>query len=301
MSNGKTIWRWVTAVLALAALVPAAVLWSGPGRGGEDEGAVALRAGRPGGGTPTGWLWRTLRGAGEAAAEPDRGGPGERYRLAGVLVMQEGTGLERGDGDMRFAILDRLETGQQLVLGEGEEDGGVRAVRIEKEYVLLSEGGREEMVFLAPSALGGKRGGGRQEGMGAGKASAPEPLETNRFGARVGEARWEIERTALLQYAQEVMDDPKRVSGMYLGMEPDYNEEREIEGYRLNTKCGEAEFYGMIGLEDGDVIRRVNSIRMTSQRRAEFLMGEFFQERLGTVVLDIERDGEPKKLVYLLR
>ncbi len=286
--------------MALAALIPAAVLWGGGAgsRGGEGRGKTAVAPER----TPTGWLWRTLRGAGEAVAVPDRGGPREHYRLAGVLIMQEGNGVERGDEDRRFAILDRLENGHQLILGEGEEDEGVRAVRIENEYVLLAEGEREEMVFLAPPAIGGKRGGGgREKGRDTGKPTAPEPLETNRFGARVGEARWEIERTELLKYAQEVMDDPRRVSGMYLGMEPDYNEEREIEGYRLNTKCGEAEFYGMIGLEDGDVIRRVNSIKMTSQRRAEFLMGEFFQERLGTVVLDIERDGEPKKLVYLFR
>ena len=285
--------------MALAALIPAALLWSGGGREGDGlaEAETLATPGR----TPTGWLWRTLRGGRETAAVPDRGGPGEHYRLAGVLIMQEGNGTERGDGDRRFAILDRLENGKQLILGEGEEDGGVRAVRIENEYVLLAEGGREEMVFLAPSALGGKRSGGDKEKGQVAKAAPAEPLETNRFGARVGEARWEIERTELLKYAQEVMDDPRRVSGMYLGMEPDYNDEREIEGYRLNTKCGEAEFYGMIGLEDGDVIRRVNSIKMTSQRRAEFLMGEFFQERLGTVVLDIERDGEPKKLVYLLR
>lgn len=301
MRNGKTLWRWVTAGLALAAAIPTAVLWGGGGRG-EDGGRETGETLAAGAQTPTGWLWRTLRGAERTEKAPDRGGPGEHYRLAGVLIMQEGTGPERGGGDRRFAILDRLENGMQLVLEEGEKDGAMRVVRIEHEYVLLAEGGREEMVFLAPSAIGGKRdGGGKEKGPGTGKAAPAEPLETNRFGARVGEARWEIERAELLKYAQEVMDDPRRVSGMYLGMEPDYNEEREIEGYRLNTKCGEAEFYGMIGLEDGDVIRRVNSIRMTSQRRAEFLMGEFFQERLGTVVLDIERDGEAKKLVYLLR
>ena len=112
--------------MALAALIPAALLWSGGGREGDGlaEAETLATPGR----TPTGWLWRTLRGGRETAAVPDRGGPGEHYRLAGVLIMQEGNGTERGDGDRRFAILDRLENGNQLILGEGEEDGGVRAV-----------------------------------------------------------------------------------------------------------------------------------------------------------------------------
>ena len=67
----------------------------------------------------------------------------------------------------------------------------------------------------------------------------------------------------------------------------------------MDTSKGEAEFYAQVGLRDGDVVRKVNSIKMTSQRRSEFLLGEFLQGRLGTVVIDIERDGKPEKLVYL--
>jgi len=42
-------------------------------------------------------------------------------------------------------------------------------------------------------------------------------------------------------------------------------------------------------------------MRMTSQRRAEYFIGEFVQGRLGAVVLDIERNGQPTKLVYLIK
>ena len=74
-----------------------------------------------------------------------------------------------------------------------------------------------------------------------------------------------------------------------------------LAGYRLNTSLGEKEFYTQVGLQDGDVVRRVNSMRMTSQRRAEYFIGEFVQNRLGAVVIDIERNGQPKKLVYLVK
>jgi hypothetical protein len=45
----------------------------------------------------------------------------------------------------------------------------------------------------------------------------------------------------------------------------------------------------------------VNSMHMTSQSRAEFFLGEFVKERLNAVVLDIERDGNPQKIIYLIR
>ena len=100
-------------------------------------------------------------------------------------------------------------------------------------------------------------------------------------------------------FTQEVLDDPRRVAGMYEGLAPDWDAEHKVAGYRLDTSKGEADFYAQVGLKDGDVVRRVNSIKMTSQRRSEFLLGEFLQGRLGTIVIDIERDGKAKKLVYL--
>ena len=56
-----------------------------------------------------------------------------------------------------------------------------------------------------------------------------------------------------------------------------------------------------MGLRQGDVVRRVNSLHMTSQKRAEYFIGEFVKGGLGAVVLDIERDGRPEKLVYLVK
>ncbi|MDD2520689.1 MAG: hypothetical protein PHR34_07020, partial [Kiritimatiellae bacterium] len=60
-------------------------------------------------------------------------------------------------------------------------------------------------------------------------------------------------------------------------------------------------FYSQVGFQHGDVVRKVNSMRMTSQRRAEYFIGEFVQDRLGAVVIDVERDGQPLKLVYLVK
>lgn len=244
--------------------------------------------------------WGLFQGAGEPAAPAQpQGALAARYRLAGVFMVY-GIDSDATDGPSKFAILDDVQTGEQLLATESEWAGEVRVARVESEYVLLSDGNHEEMIFLAPSAISGQGGAGNGGGQQLAGA-APTILETNRFGARVGETRWEISRDKLLKYAQEVMDDPQRVSGMYVGMEPVFGDEHEVTGYRLNTSCGEADFYAQVGFRDGDIVRRVNSIRMTSQRRAEFLMSQFFDGQLTTFVFDVERNGEELKLIYLLR
>ncbi len=132
-------------------------------------------------------------------------------------------------------------------------------------------------------------------------AEAPKILDSNRFGNRVGDTRWEFNRQAILDYYQEVMDNPERLASLFLAMEADRDTEGKVAGYKLNLDVGEKDFYTQVGLQQGDVVRKVNSMRMTSQRRAEYFIGEFVQNRLGAVVIDVERNGEAKKLIYLIK
>ena len=74
----------------------------------------------------------------------------------------------------------------------------------------------------------------------------------------------------------------------------------KIAGYQIE-KQGEQEFYDNVGLLEGDIVRTVNSMKMTRQERAAYFMREFLNDRLGAVVLDIERNGEDMKLIYFLR
>jgi type II secretory pathway component PulC len=82
-------------------------------------------------------------------------------------------------------------------------------------------------------------------------------------------------------------------------MKPDY-QGSAIAGYRLDIE-GEERFFKDVGMKPGDVVRKVNSMAMVSQSRAEFFIREFVKGNLGAVVLDIERQGQPEKLVYLIR
>ena len=239
-------------------------------------------------------LWRVFRSGEPVAPPPAPGALSGRYRLAGVfLVLAE----EDGGAGSRCAILDERATRQQVLALEGEWIGPVQVVKVERDHVVLTDGEREEVLPLAAGSL---PGAGRADAPAA-AADAPVVLETNRFGNRVGEMRWEFRRQAVLDYYQEMMDNPERLASLFLAMEADRDEEGRVAGYRLNMEAGEKEFYSLVGFQDGDVVRKVNSMRMTSQRRAEFFIGEFVQDRLGAVVIDIERNGEPKKLVYLVK
>ena len=240
-------------------------------------------------------LWKVFRAATPPPAVPAAGSLASRYRLAGVFLILTDPG--ESNPENRCAILDDVQTQQQYLAAEGEQVDRVRVVSVASDHVVLSDGAREETLYLAAGTLDGAA-----PGAAAGPAPAAPPiLEANRFGNRVGETRWEFNRDAILEYYQEMMDNPERLASLFLAMEADRDGAGKVAGYRLNMDVGERDFYTQVGLQHGDVVRKVNSMRMTSQRRAEYFIGEFVQGRLGAVVLDIERNGQPTKLVYLIK
>lgn len=102
-----------------------------------------------------------------------------------------------------------------------------------------------------------------------------------------------------MEYYREILDEPERIAALYMSLKPDYKEER-IAGYILDEE-GEGDFFHAVGLRQGDVIRKVNSINMTSQKRAEYFLGEFVKNRMNALVIDVERSGRPEKLIYFVR
>ena len=103
-----------------------------------------------------------------------------------------------------------------------------------------------------------------------------------------------------MNYYSELMDDPERIAALYVSMKPEYAEGGSIAGYVLDMQ-GEKEFFEAAGLQNGDIVRKVNSLQMSSQKRAEYFIGEFAKNRLNAVVLDVERGGQNRKLIYLIR
>ena len=217
-----------------------------------------------------------------------------RLRLAGTFTVHDAA----GGAPVRRAILDDVRAGRQSLVGEGDVLGEVIVRRIERDRVVVNIGGRDEELRLsfagAPAAAGEAPGPATTE-------SDDEPaLEVSRYGKRVGENRWVLRRSEILGYYQELLDDPERIARLYESFKPEYGEQGGIAGYRLGIE-GEESFLRDMGLQEGDRIRAVNSLNMTSQSRAEHFIREFIQDRLSAAVIDIERDGQTRKLIYLLR
>lgn len=211
------------------------------------------------------------------------------FRFAGYMFLR----------DHAKAILDHLEQREQFIVAEGDRIGAVEVVRIARDHVVLRSGGREEELWLS------FQGGGGADSPAA-ESDARElgwderVIETSPYGKRIAENRWILSRDALLGYHQAMLDDPERLAALFLSMRPDYNADREIEGYQVDIQ-GENEFFKAVGLGEGDVVREVNSMSMVSQARAEYFIREFAQGRLTAVVLDVERQGTPQKLIYYIR
>lgn len=220
----------------------------------------------------------------------------KRFRLAGTFFAYGGT-----ISGSRKAILDDLGPGIQHVIGEDERIGDVRVVRIFQDRVVLRGAMGEEQLWLSfsrPSDKGGSRSGALGE-----KAAAWRDVleDTDRFGGkRIGKRRWLFKRESLLHYYQELRDEPQRLVNVFDSLKPVYNEAGSITGYQLGVE-GESDFFQSVGLKQSDIVRRVNSMRMTNRRRAEYFINEFIQDRANIFVLDIERDGKTIKLIHQIR
>ena len=223
-------------------------------------------------------------GAGGLAAAP------RRFRLAGTFFAfdREAAGAERQ------AVIEDLQQKTQYLLKEGGVAGDLTLLRVLADRVTIRVQEREEELRLSfkdnlPVAAA----------VASATNAEPAALETTRFGKRVGENRWVISREALMQYYDELRKDPERVVALFDSLKPVY-QDKAITGYVLGME-GEQEFFQAAGLQNGDVVRKVNSINMSSQKRAEYLIREFLQSRISALVFDIERDNQAQKLIYFIR
>lgn len=243
--------------------------------------------------------WRVFVGE-ESGASADGGALASRYRLAGTFFL---TGPEWSEEELRKAVLDDLDRQRQLMVSEGEVFDGVEVVRVYVDRVTLRHSGREEDLWLSFA--------GRADAVAAVSGEAPERelrwdervIESNRWGNRIGDHRWILHKDQLLRYYEDVMNDPERLANLFISMRPVIAREEggdEITGYVLRPR-GEGDFYEGVGLREGDIVRKVNSMRMVRQERAEYFIREFMEGRLDAVVMDVERDGKEEQLIYYLR
>lgn len=226
----------------------------------------------------------------------------ERYQLAGTFQTFTYSEEREETLETALALVDDLESGRQQVVRDGDELGPFTVTDITRDTLRLTHGERAWTLQLsgrlpeesATLATGGETGRNR-------RFEKLPALEVTRFGKRVAENQWVLDRDKVKDYAYDIANSPLRAASLYRSFNQVSGEEGQEEaGFRLRMK-GERDFFAQMGLTDEDVIRKVNSMKMKNTARAEYLIGEFMQDRMGLVVLDIERNGEARKLLYILR
>ncbi len=228
----------------------------------------------------------------------------EYYRLSGTY--QTFTADDSGIGSEQvtsLALVDDLKTGQQSIVQEGGMLGPFTIQEISADRIRISHDNRQWTLLLSGQVAMG--GGGRSTSSGPltkeERFDQLPSLEETAYGKRIAHNQWVISRAAIKGYAEEIIGSPLRATRLYRSFNQVADEEGQTEaGFRLQMK-GEQDFFQNMGLQDEDVIRKVNSMKMKNQGRAEYLIGEFMQDKMGLVVLEIERGGQPQKLIYLIR
>ncbi len=219
-----------------------------------------------------------------------------RFRLAGVFV-------GHGSGpDQKRAVLDDAQFSGQRIVSEKEVLSGEVLVRqIGKDFIVLSQAGSEEKLTIGSGVSGaGTQAINASAHSGSTTVAADQASETgvNAYGGRqVSENRWQFDRRKLMEYYGRLRDEPERLVKVFDSLKPVYTADRRIGGYRLQAE-GEREFFAAAGLREGDVIRSVNSLKMTSRRRAETLISEFVENRATAFTFEVERNGKLETQIY---
>ena len=228
----------------------------------------------------------------------------KHFQLAGTFLTYAFlTGEGQGNPENALALVDDLRGGRQIMVRENEALGPFVVTRIGVDQLTLERDGQSWTLSL-PGVLARRSTGGSDTTpapTGPTRFEDMPALESNAFGKRVADNQWVIQRQAIFNYASDIMQDPRRAVALYQSFsQVATNEDDENSGFRLQMK-GERDFLGAMGLTDQDVIRKVNSMDMKNQSRAEYLVSEFMKSRMSAVVLDIERNGKEEKLIYIIR
>lgn len=224
---------------------------------------------------------------------------GKQYRLAGTFFSFQDAALGKSGGS-RKAIIDDVEHKQQYLLAEHDQLGVFEVANIFHDRVTLRGNGQEIELTLSFASDDSKLLNLKPTNTSSVAAANSGLTNSSPFGQQVGKARWVLKREALMDYYRELLDDPERLTAIYASLKPNYNAEHKIESYRLEVE-GEGNFFKAMGLEPGDKIFKVNSMPMTSKSRAEYFIREFANNRINAFVLDVERNNQQSKLIYLVR
>lgn len=202
-----------------------------------------------------------------------------RAKLLGTLVAS--------DAQWSFASVQDLETQRARSLMVGDELMGARVLAIERERIIVAANGREEFIDDEASPDGGAP---QAPALTRNAPTGPPGPES---GIRaVGEHAYEIPSTEL-QSALARMDQLVTQARALPAIEDGKSVGFKLAAIRPNS------LYSKIGLQNGDVLKRINGLTLDSPERVLEAFTKLREAR--HIELDIDRGGGPVRKVYDVR
>jgi general secretion pathway protein C len=202
-------------------------------------------------------------------------------RLVGTVVEAD---------NRRYAIIEDLkQRGVQALYQVGDAIQTALIAEIQPKCVVLDERGHyESLCFPQQDAEGGQEGGPSSAAL---SSSTPQDVGDGSGIVRIDNATWQVSRETMEQFSNlGALSSQARLMPYMVQGEP--------QGFRL-TRLQQDSVLQKIGLQNGDVLQKVNGLSITSPDDA--LRAYQFLQQEGTVRLEILRSNRPTTLTYEIR
>lgn len=188
-----------------------------------------------------------------------------------------------------FAILEDLSTKKQTLYRIHETVPSVGMIaQIEKDRVLFRQGSQEEWLNLA---IGKLSTGFERTISASAQPAAPRPVSRSIAVLPVSQLSSKGKRSIARQILIDTANNPAQVS-QHARLVPWVVNERP-QGILLEA-VNHYSFYGQLGFQSGDVLKRINGVELHDPTVFASLFQQLKNER--TINIDILRDDQPKTL-----
>lgn len=211
---------------------------------------------------------------------------GGSMRAAPASLQLLGTGSH---GEKAFAVVEDAKTKAQKILTVGDRIDDAEVVDIGWRHMVLRRAGQEELLLVPPNLGGDGSAGASTTAVSNTAAAAAEGDQQIR---KIGDDRYLVAQA-------EVEHSMSNLSELFTQMRAVPNmQDGKTNGFRLFA-IRSGSLFQKIGLQNNDVVQRINGIDLNDPGKA---MG-LFQELQGEsrLAVDIVRGGETRTLSYEIR
>lgn len=194
-------------------------------------------------------------------------------------------GTMAGHEELSYAVVRLKSNNETEVVQVGDQIGGnayVVAIRPREIEILDAERSLKKIPLLEGTEISGA----------GGKGSSGEPIDIAKGITQMGDGEFKVDQ----KIVEDTMENPFLM--MRGGAAVPKVENGRIVGFQVK-RIRPNSFYAKIGLKDGDIIHRINSVELNSP---EGLLSLFTELRAAkSIAVDVTRDNQRQTLNYEVR